>query len=210
MRIAILLFDKFTALDAVGPYEVLSRIHDAQLHFVAEQPGPIVTDTRALTLMADMSFEDMPDPDIIVVPGGPEAAEQANSPGLIQWLKQAHISSKVTTSVCTGSLILGAAGILENLRATTHWTDLERLKEHGAIPSKERVIQQGKIWTAAGVSAGIDMALRVVADLYGERVAQAIQLGIEYAPEPPFNSGSPDTAPAELVAAVRASLIPPT
>ena len=203
MEIAIVLFDGVTALDAVGPYEVLSRIPGAQLHFVAEEPGAVRTDNGMLSLLAERSLEQSQRPDVVLVPGGPGEARARESEQLLAWLRTVHESARWTTSVCTGSLVLAAAGLLEGRRATTHWLAMERLRELGAEPVSERVVFDGDIVTAAGVSAGIDMAIALTAEIAGETVAQAIQLGIEYDPQPPFHAGSPRTAPAEVVALLR-------
>jgi putative intracellular protease/amidase len=204
MKIAILLYDKFTALDAIGPYEVLSRLPGAALEFVAAEPGPVVTDNGMLTLVAEHSIRDVPSTDIVLVPGGPgEVAARAGGP-VLEWLRTVHATSTWTTAVCTGSLILAAAGLLDGKRATSHWLALEKLRELGAEPVPERVVFDGKIVTGAGVSAGIDMALTLAAAAAGDAVAQAIQLGIEYDPQPPFDAGSPQKAPAQIVEALRA------
>jgi transcriptional regulator GlxA family with amidase domain len=203
MRIAILIFDKLTALDAIGPYEVLSRIPGAELTFVAKEAGPKRTDTGALALTADAALDELPDPEIVVVPGGEGNRPLLDDEEVLGWLRGAHSSSKWTTSVCTGSLVLGAAGILEGLEATSHWAYVDRLAEMGATPVKRRVVEQGKVITAAGVSAGIDMALTLVARETHDDVAKAIQLGIEYDPEPPFDAGSPEKAPPQLVELIR-------
>jgi len=203
MNIAVLLYDRLTALDAIGPYEVLSRIPGATVTFVGAEAGPVRTDNGMLTLLAERSIEELRRPDILLVPGGPgEVAARAGGP-VIEWLREAHETSTWTTSVCTGSLILAAAGLLNGVRATTHWLALEELRRLGAAPVAERVVYDGKIVTAAGVSAGIDMALALAASIAGEQVAQAIQLGIEYDPQPPFDAGSPAKAPAEIVALLR-------
>jgi putative intracellular protease/amidase len=203
MKIAILLYDRLTALDAIGPYEVLSRLPGASLTFVAAVPGPVRTDNGMLTLVAERSIEDVAHPDIVVVPGGPgEVAARAGG-AVLQWLRGAHATSTWTSSVCTGSLILAAAGLLEGRRATSHGLALSELGGLGAEPVPERVVFDGKIVTAAGVSAGIDMALALAARVAGERVAQAIQLGIEYDPQPPFDAGSPEKAPAAVVELLR-------
>ena len=203
MNIAVLLYDRLTALDAIGPYEVLSRIPGATVTFVGVEAGPVLTDNGMLTLLAERSIEELRRPDILLVPGGSgEVAARAGGP-VIEWLREAHETSTWTTSVCTGSLILAAAGLLNGVRATTHWLALEELRRLGAEPVAERVVYDGKIVTAAGVSAGIDMALALAASIAGEQVAQAIQLGIEYDPQPPFDAGSPAKAPAEIVALVR-------
>jgi transcriptional regulator GlxA family with amidase domain len=204
MNIAILLYERFTALDAIGPYEVLSRLPGASVKFVAAQPGPIRTDNGMLTILAEHSLEEVPAPEIVLVPGGPgEVAARAGGPAL-EWLRAAHRTSTWTTSVCTGSLILAAAGLLDGKRATGHWLAMDKLRELGAEASAERVVFEGKIVTGAGVSAGIDMALALAARVAGERVAQAIQLGIEYDPQPPFDAGSPRKAPPEIVELLRA------
>jgi transcriptional regulator GlxA family with amidase domain len=204
MQIAILIFDRLTALDAVGPYEVLSRLPDAELTFVAQEPGPKRTDTGRLALLADATLEELPHPDVVLVPGGPGQAALMEDGPVHEWLRGAHARSTWTGSVCTGSLILAAAGLLAGRSATTHWTALEELGRLGAEPVSERVVFDGKLVTAAGVSAGIDMALALVARIAGEQMAQAIQLGMEYDPQPPFDAGSPGKAPAAIVEAVRA------
>jgi putative intracellular protease/amidase len=203
MNTAILLYDGFTALDAIGPYEVLSRLPGARVTFVAAERGPVRTDNGMLTLLAERSIEELTAPEIVLVPGGPgEVAARAGGPAL-QWLRAANETSTWTSSVCTGSLILAAAGLLNGKRATSHWLALDALAELGAIAVAERVVFDGKIVTGAGVSAGIDMALTLAAKVAGDAVAQAIQLGIEYDPQPPFDAGSPSTAPAEIVALLR-------
>jgi transcriptional regulator GlxA family with amidase domain len=204
VKIAILIFDRLTALDAVGPYEVLSRLPGAELSFVAKEPGPKRTDTDRLALSADLAIADVSDPDIVLVPGGEGNRPLMRDGEVLDWLRTAHQGSTWTTSVCTGALVLGAAGILEGLRATTHWAFLDVLTEFGAEPVAERVVTDGKVITAAGVSAGIDMALQLAAYDVGEEFAQAVQLGIEYDPDPPFDTGSPEKAPPDLVERVRA------
>ena len=204
MQIAILLYDRFTALDAVGPYEVLSRLPNAKVTFVAERAGLVRTDTRQLSLDADAALGEVDRPDLVVVPGGPGQAALMEDGPVHEWLRAAHDHSTWTTSVCTGSLILAAAGLLEGKRATSNWQALDQLRELGADVEEKRVVFDGKLATAAGVTAGIDMALALAARIAGEQVAQAIQLGIEYDPEPPFDAGSPASAPTEVVEAVRA------
>jgi transcriptional regulator GlxA family with amidase domain len=203
MEIAILLFDRLTALDAVGPYEVLSRIPDGTTKFVANQPGAYRTDQGSLALVADYALEQVPAPDIFVVPGGPGQTALMDDEAILGWVRRAHKTSKWTASVCTGSLILGAAGLLKGWRATSHWLAYDVLHSLGAEPVAERVVIEGKIITAAGVSAGIDMALKLVARECGDAVAQAIQLGIEYDPQPPFDAGAPHKAPAAIVERLR-------
>jgi transcriptional regulator GlxA family with amidase domain len=207
MQIAILLFDRLTALDAVGPYEALSRLPNAEVTFVAEEPGPKRTDTRQLALLATASLAEVPHPEVVLVPGGRvEQPELMDDGPVHEWLRAAHEHSTWTASVCTGSLILAAAGLLAGRRATSHWTALGELGRLGAEPVAERVVFDGRLVTAAGVSAGIDMALALAARIAGEQVAQAIQLGIEYDPQPPFDAGSPAKAPAAIVEAVRATV----
>ena len=203
MRIAILIFDKLTALDAIGPYEVLSRIPGAELTFVAKEAGPKRTDTGRLALTADAELSELTDPDILLVPGGEGNRPLLDDEEVLDWIRRAHETSKWTTSVCTGSLVLAAAGVLEGLEATSHWAYVDRLAEGGATPVKRRVVADGKVMTAAGVSAGIDMALTLVAREMGDDVAKAIQLGIEYDPDPPFDAGSPEKAPDRLVELIR-------
>jgi putative intracellular protease/amidase len=205
LRIAVPLFDGFTALDAVGPYEVLSRVPAADVCFLAAQPGPIRADRGGLSLLADAALSELPAPDVVLVPGGAGTRALMEDTALLDWLRAAHASSSWTTSVCTGSLLLAAAGILAGLEATTHWLELDTLARYGARPVTRRVVEQGKVITAAGVSSGIDMALVLAARIAGEQAAQAIQLSIEYDPEPPFGSGSPATAPAQVVERVRAA-----
>lgn len=203
MEIAILLFDKFTALDAVGPYEVLRSIPKTEVKFVAKQAGPVRTDAGSLAVIADYALDEISSPDILVVPGGPGQTALMNDAATLDWIRQVHTKTKWTTSVCTGSLVLAAAGLLKGLRATSHWLALELLQKYGAQPSRERVVIEGKIITAAGVSAGIDMALTLVAREYNDELAQAIQLGIEYDPQPPFDAGHPSKAPASIVERLR-------
>jgi transcriptional regulator GlxA family with amidase domain len=204
MNIAIPIFDKLTALDAIGPYEVLSRLPGARVYFIAQEPGPKRTETEMLALTADLSLDELPDPEIVVVPGGFGTRALTRDESMLAWLRRAHQSARWTTSVCTGALLLGAAGILEGLEATTHWLALETLRDYGATPVARRVVQQGKVITAAGVSAGIDMALRLASQVAGEPVARAIQLGIEYDPDPPFPGGSVGNTPKEIVELVTA------
>ncbi len=204
MDIAIPIFDQITALDAVGPHEVLSRIPGATVTFLALEPGPKRTENGRLALVADRALRELPSPDVIVVPGGSGTRALATDQAMLDWLRQAHSSSTWTTSVCTGALLLAAAGILRGLRATTHWLQYDLLRPYGVTPVAERVVREGKIITAAGVSAGIDMALMLAAEIAGPELAHGIQLGIEYDPSPPFAGGSPATAPAEIIELVRA------
>ena len=203
MQVVIPIFDGFTALDAVGPYEVLARVPGAEVVFAALEPGPKRAQTGALALHADCALSQVPNPQVLVVPGGFGTRALIDDEPLLDWIRTAHETSDWTTSVCTGSLLLGAAGLLRGLRATSHWLSLDRLREFGAEPTGERVVEDGKVITAAGVSAGIDMALRLAARVAGADVAQAIQLSIEYDPQPPFDAGSPDKAPKEIVERLR-------
>jgi putative intracellular protease/amidase len=204
MQIAIPLFDRFTALDAVGPYEVLSRLPDARVDFVAAEPGVYRTDTRMLALSVERSLADVPAPDVLVFPGGIGTRALTRDEPTLDWVRGVHEQSRYTTSVCTGALVLAAAGVLDGVEATTHWMARPALAELGARPVEARVVEQGKVITAAGVSAGIDMALTLAEHLAGPEVAQAIQLGIEYDPQPPFDAGSPGKAPLEIVEIVEA------
>jgi putative intracellular protease/amidase len=207
VQIAILIFDKLTALDAIGPYEVLSRLPGADLAFVAKQAGGKRSDTGALGISADRSLAELPHPEILLVPGGEGNRPLLGDEEVLDWVRAAHETSTWTTSVCTGSLVLGAAGLLEGKRATSHWAYRDTLRRYGAEPVAERVVIDGKLVTAAGVSAGIDMALQLAAIVAGEQVAREIQLEIEYDPDPPFDSGSPENDP-ELAEAVRKREMP--
>jgi putative intracellular protease/amidase len=204
MQIAIPLFDRFTALDAVGPYEVLSRLPGARVDFVAAEPGVYRTDTRMLALSVERSYDDASAPDVLLFPGGVGTRALTTDERTLDWVRRVHEVSRYTTSVCTGSLVLAAAGVLDGLEATTHWMARETLAALGARPVEQRVVEQGKVITAAGVSSGIDMGLLLAARIAGPEVAQATQLGIEYDPQPPFDAGSPEKAPQEIVELVRA------
>jgi transcriptional regulator GlxA family with amidase domain len=204
MQVAILLYDGVTALDAIGPYEVLqSPILDIDVRFVAREKGMKRTDFGRLGLMADYTLDETPRPDILLVPGTAYPQTVMGDQQVLEWIAQVHKTTKWTTSVCTGALGLAAAGVLRGLKATTHWLALDVLKQFGAIPTKERVVRQGKVFTAAGVSSGIDMALILVAEEFGAAAAQTAQLLIEYDPKPPFDAGSPDKAPSPVVSAAR-------
>jgi transcriptional regulator GlxA family with amidase domain len=200
MQIVIALFDRFTALDAVGPHQVLHHLPDTEVIFAAERVRAVSDESRTLTLQAQASYADVPRPDIVVVPGGPGEAAQKTAGPLQDWLVEADKTSTWTTSVCTGSLILAAAGLLKGRKATTYWLAHEELRHLGAIPQPgERYVFDGKYVTAAGVSAGIDMALALAGRVAGDKVAKRIQLGIEYDPHPPYQSGSPAVAKPEIV-----------
>ncbi|MEY2468264.1 MAG: hypothetical protein QOF21_962 [Actinomycetota bacterium] len=206
MDIAIAAFDKMAALDAIGPFEVLAHLPGAALHWVGLTPGIVRTEEGSgVGINVDEVFEDVPNPDIIVIPGGHGEQALRDNERFMTWLLSAHETSTWTTSVCTGSLLLGKAGLLTGKRATSHWLALDILKEFGAEPTLERVVIDGKIITAAGVSSGIDMALTLAAEVAGQMVAETIQLGIEYDPQPPFDAGSPLKAPQESVDFLRAS-----
>ncbi|GAA0917186.1 DJ-1/PfpI family protein [Nonomuraea longicatena] len=201
LRVAILLYDGFTALDAVGPYEVLCRVPDASVVTVAKRLGPVRTDTGVLGLVADRTLRQVRQADVLLVPGAGNrgviaAMEDAET---VDWVRRLHEHTTWTTSVCTGALILGAAGLLRGVPATTYWASRTYLETtFGALPSPDRFVESGKIITAAGVSAGIDMALHLAAKLTDVRTAQALQLAVEYDPQPPFDTGSPDKAGPDL------------
>ncbi|MEV0317090.1 DJ-1/PfpI family protein [Streptomyces sp. NPDC050658] len=197
MQIAILLYDNFTVLDAIGPFQTLSSLPDAEVVFVAEEAGPVLDDTRSLSLVATKSLDEVSSPDIVVVPGSPEPP--LTNQALLDWLRRVDATTTWTTSVCTGSLILAAAGLLKGRRATSHWLALEQIKEFGVDATSRRVVFDGKYVTGAGVSAGIDMGLTLAGKIAGDEHAQAVQLMIEYDPQPPYDAGSPDKAPAALV-----------
>lgn len=207
MQIAIPIYDGFAALDAIGPYDVLCRIPGAEVVFCAEETGPRRTENGMVAITADRALAEVESPDVVVVPGG-YGNRRLLDPrsGYVEWLRDVHERTQWTTSVCTGSLLLAAAGILDGVDATTHWAARDSLAELGANPVAERVVERGKVITAAGVSAGIDMALTLAARLTVPEVAQAIQLGIEYDPEPPFDTGSAEKASDDLIALVRTAM----
>lgn len=191
LEIAILFYEGMTALDAIGPYEVLSRLPDTTIKLTAKSPGLITTDTRYLALNAAFSLSDVPSPDVMLLPGGSAGTMKINQDQFVlDWVRTAHQTTQWTTAVCTGVFLLGKAGLLEGVEATTHWASTSDLAQYNATYQPARFVQSGKILTAAGVSAGIDMALYLAAQLRGEEVAKAIQLAIEYDPNPPFASGS--------------------
>jgi transcriptional regulator GlxA family with amidase domain len=199
MQVAYLLYDRFTALDVTGPHDVFNSVPGNESIFVAEQAGPVRNESDTLSLVADASLADVPSPDIVVVPGGFGNRMLLEHEPLHEWIREVHESSTWTTSVCTGSLLLAAAGLLDGAPATTHWLARKRLAELGAKPVPDRIVEHGRIVTAAGVSSGIDMALHLVKKINGPEVAQAVQLGIEYDPQPPLDAGSPEKAPPEIV-----------
>ncbi|MDX6594988.1 MAG: hypothetical protein QOI72_370 [Solirubrobacterales bacterium] len=204
MKTSILIFDGLTALDAIGPYEVLRSVPGWEVEFVSTRVGEVRTDSGSLGIVADRAIDEVAETDIVLVPGGAGNRLLLDDEPVLSWLREIDRQTKWTTSVCTGSLVLGAAGLLEGKRATGHWLYLEPLRAYGADPVGGRFVQDGKVLTAAGVSAGIDMALHLVGQELGPEVAQAVQLAIEYDPQPPFDAGSPDKAPAAIVEAVTA------
>ena len=206
MKIAFLFYDNMTALDAIGPHEVLGRLPNAEVFRVAQKAGKIRT-CLGLELLADYSFSDVQQADVLCIPGAGNATTLRKFPETLEWIRQIHQTTTYTTSVCTGSLILAAAGLLNGVNATTHWAVMNNLAKLGAIPKHERVVESGKIITAAGVSAGIDMALLLAAKIAGETVARTLQLGIEYDPHPPFDSGSPEKVEPALREALQKRLL---
>lgn len=205
MRFACLLFEDVTALDLVGPLEVLGNLPEAEFVFVSAKPGPVVAERTGMALGPTRKFSQVDAADALIVPGGTGTRRLIEDQPTLEWLKEIDRTTDLTASICTGSLLLAAAGLLTGRSATTHWAEIEQLERLGANAVRERVVRDGKYVTAAGVSAGIDMALTLVQQLFGDDLAQAIQLGIEYDPDPPFDVGSPKKAPEELVALVRAA-----
>ena len=207
LDIAVYLYPGMTAFDAICPYDILSSgIPDSTVRFVAKERGLVRMDSQMLSLHADYAIREIDSADILLLPGGGSTPTQMRDQEVLAWVRRIHEKSKWTISVCTGSLILAAAGLLKGLEATTHWVALENLAIFGAKPTRRRVVRQGKIITAAGVSAGIDMALGLVAMECGEEQAKAVQLTIEYDPQPPFRAGSPETAPTHVVESLRARM----
>ena len=204
MQIAIPLFPRFTALDAIGPYEVLQRVPEIDVTFIGHERGEVRSENGFLGITRDATFEEMPSPDIVVFPGGVGTRPLMEDERVLEWVRMAHATTTFTTSVCTGSLVLGAAGLLDGLTATTHWAVYDVLAKTGAEPTATRVVEHldERIITAAGVSSGIDMALRLVELLVDRTAAQASQLMIEYDPQPPFDCGSVAKANDEIVTRV--------
>jgi transcriptional regulator GlxA family with amidase domain len=204
LQVVIPLFNQCTALDAIGPYEVLQRIPSVDVIFVGHQLGEVRTENRMLGLSVDATFEDAPEPDVVVFPGGRGTRRLETDERVLEWVRHAHARTLFTTSVCTGSLVLSAAGLLKGLTATTHWACYDELAVHGAMPTSQRVVEHldARIITAAGVSSGIDMALRLVELLFDRTAAEAAQLMIEYDPQPPFQCGSPDRADHSVMSRV--------
>lgn len=206
LQIVFLFYEGMTALDAIGPYEVLSRLPGAKVKRCSLHSGPVRT-CSGLTLIAEHQLSDISQADILLIPGAGTATSLHDQPDILEWIRRIHKTTTWTTSVCTGSLILGAAGLLKNIHATSHWAVIERLSIWQAIPIQQRVVEDGKIITAAGVSAGIDMALMLAAKIAGQKTAESLQLGIEYDPAPPFDAGSPFKANPAIVEALRARLM---
>ena len=205
MQVAIGLYEGVTALDFVGPYQVLSNRPDTEVVLCAAEAGTVSDDNGILHIRVDRTFADVPSPDLLLVPGGFVTRRMAaEGHPIVDWVRTAHPTTTWTTSVCTGALVLGAAGVLDGLAATTHWSAYDALAGYGAQPTEQRIVEQGKVVTAAGVSAGIDLALALVGRIDGRDMAEAIQLGIEYDPQPPYDSGSPSKARPEIVDLVRA------
>ncbi|MCV7252456.1 DJ-1/PfpI family protein [Mycobacterium hackensackense] len=205
MQTAIVLYPGFTALDFIGPYESLRWLPDAEVRFVWHQPGPVAADSGVLVVGATHSFDETPSPDVILIPGGFSTMEHARDEKVLDWVRRAHRTATWTTSVCSGSVILAASGVLDGKRATSHWAALPVLKTFGVTPvGDERVVCQGDVVTAAGVSAGIDLGLWLAAQIGGEDRAKAIQLSMEYDPQPPFDSGHFSKASAATKASATA------
>jgi putative intracellular protease/amidase len=200
VQVAIPLFPRFTALDGIGPYEVLQRIPTIDVTFVGHQRGVVRSDNGFLGIEVDASFDEVPEPDVVVFPGGAGTRPLIRDDKVLDWVRHAHQGTRFTTSVCSGSLVLAAAGLLNGLEATSHWVALEHLGKLGAIPTSQRVVEHvdRRIITAAGVSSGIDMALRLVELLVDRTAAEAAQLEIEYDPQPPFDSGALHKASAAV------------
>jgi transcriptional regulator GlxA family with amidase domain len=207
MRIAIGLYESFTSLDAMGPFQVLSSLPGAEVTFVAEKPGPVTDESGFLKVTADAAFADLPNPDLLLVPGGTITGTLVPHHPIIEWIARAHPTTTWTTSVCSGALLLAGAGVLKGVDATTHWAAMDDLARLGAVPVRERVVRRGKIVTAAGVSAGIDMALTLAGIIAGPDFAQALQLMMEYDPAPPFDAGSPDKAGPATVQRALAAMV---
>jgi transcriptional regulator GlxA family with amidase domain len=206
MQIAFLLYEGFTPLDAVGPYQVLAALPGAVAVFVAEQAGPVCSDSGC-SIVADRPLADTRRPDIVVVPGSLTSfTDAARNESIVGWLRQVSVGAKYMTSVCTGSLLLAAAGLLAGRTATTHWAARELLADRGVAVVPDRVVDAGRVITAAGVSAGIDLALQLARLTHGDDVARAIQLGIEYDPAPPFDCGSLEKASLATAQAVLGGL----
>lgn len=199
MKIAIGLYERFTSLDALGPFQVLSMLPGAEVVFVAAKAGPVTDESGFLEIRAKASFADVPKPDILLVPGGTITGTLVPDHPIVSWIARAHPTTTWTTSVCSGALLLAGAGVLRGVDATTHWAVFDDLARLGANPVHERVVRRGKILTAAGVSSGIDMALTLAAEVAGADFARTAQLILEYDPKPPFDAGSPAKAGPAIV-----------
>jgi cyclohexyl-isocyanide hydratase len=202
-RIGMLLFPRMTQLDLTGPFEVFSRLPGADVLLLSKTLEPVVADT-GLGLLPTATLRDCPPLDVICVPGGPGVNALMEDVEVLDWLRRQAERARYISSVCSGSLVLGAAGLLRGRQATSHWGARDLLAAFGATPTAYRVVRDGNVFTGGGVTAGIDFALTMVAELAGSEAAHAIQLQIEYAPAPPFNAGTPETAPADVVSAARA------
>ena len=203
VSVGLVLYPRFTALDIVGPFQTLVDVPGLDVFFVAEKSGPVSDHTGRLSLVATKSFADVDQLDVVVVPGGMADSGLIASDPVVEFVKRIHPTTTWTTSVCTGSIFLATAGVLDGIEATTHWASYERLRALGAIPVETRVVHRGKVITAAGVSSGIDMGLVLVAAMFGDEMAQVIQLAIEYDPQPPFDAGAPSKVTPELLALVQ-------
>ena len=203
VSVGLVLYPRFTALDIVGPFQTLVDVPGLDVFFVAEKTGPVSDHTGRLSLVATKSFADVDQLDVVVVPGGMADSGLIASDPVVEFVKRIHPTTTWTTSVCTGSIFLATAGVLDGIEATTHWASYERLRALGAIPVETRVVHRGKVITAAGVSSGIDMGLVLVAAMFGDEMAQVIQLAIEYDPQPPFDAGAPSKVTPELLAMVQ-------
>ena len=207
LQIGFVIFPKVTQLDMTGPLQVFSSLPGAKVHLIWKRIEPVASDS-VLTLTPTTTFADCPQLDVICVPGGAGTDDMVNDEEMLDFLRRQADGAKYITSVCTGSLVLGAAGLLRGYNATTHWTAMEFLGEFGAVPTKSRVVVDRNRVTGGGVTAGIDFALTLVSILVDRPTAEAIQLRLEYNPAPPFNAGSPDTAPAEILALMKAKIAP--
>ncbi len=203
MKIAILLYEGVTSLDAIGPYDVLAALPGAEVVFAAEKKGEVRTERGSLALVADRAIAEIESADILIVPGSPREKPARENETLLAWIRKIHTTTRFTASVCTGSMILGAAGLLRGLRATTHWMRIDDLAQYGATPVRARFVEDDRVLTAAGVSAGIDMALHLAQRIAGDAVAQSIQLSLEYDPQPPLDAGSPEKAPPQIVSRMK-------
>ena len=206
MQISLALYPGFTALDIVGPFQTFADVPGLEVEFVAEQAGPVLDHTGRLAMVATASFAEVTAPEIIVIPGGMVRPQGVDDP-VVQWIRAVHPTTTWTTSVCTGSLYLATAGVLDGVDATGHWAAMEELGRLGAFPTGTRVVERGTVITAAGVSAGIDMGLTLVARLFGDDMAKIIQLAIEYDPQPPFDAGSPEKSTPEIVDLLRSTMV---